>query len=177
MARTCLTVVALLAVTACGDNLGAPIPDAGTEPAIPQGSEPTSELIINEVSPRGAGDDWIEIANRSAASIDLCDYFLSDSVDRLDHYLPLGGAAPPDLCEPLLIDGGAYLVITADGGDGAPFRLGVADEVHLIRVDGEPVDSLIYLYRAATPGDTLARLPDASGLFFPAAPTPGEANR
>lgn len=166
----------LVALAACGDNLGdttGVTPDA----AVGQGAAPTADLIINEISPRpGDGPDWIELANRSAAPIDLCDYFLSDSLDRLDHYLPLGGAAPPEPCEPALLLPGAYLVITADDDQGAPFRLGVADEVHLIRTDGTPVDSLVYLYQEAG-GLSLARHPDLEGLFFASEPSRGEANR
>lgn len=162
----------------CGDNLSVPTPDAGPAEITPQGSEPSADLIINEVSPRGEGADWIEIANRSSAAIDLCDYFLSDSLDRLDHYLPLGGAAPPDSCEPSMLEPGGYLVITADDDTGAPFKLGLADEVHLIRTaDGFPVDTLVYLYQTPVAGQALARRPDREGLFLPATPTPGEANR
>lgn len=167
---------AVWVLAACGDNFAA-APDAGVDGAAGQGSPAIAELAINEVSPRpGDGPDWIEIANRSGAPIDLCDYFLSDSLDRLDHYLPLGGAAPPDPCEPALLAPGVYLVIDADEDQGAPFRLGDADEVHIIDTSGAPVDSLIYLYRE--PGRvTLARHPDGEGLFFASEPSPGEANR
>lgn len=178
--RACAAVAALL-LAACGDDRGA-APDAGALDAGPvaQGSEATGDLAINEVAP-GGDPDWFELVNRSDAAIDLCDYFATDSLDRLDHYVALGGAAPPDPCEPRMLDAGAYLVVFADdaaepGPDHAPFKLAQADEVHLAEwATGAAVDGLLYLDIGA-PGESLARIPDRDGLFLPATPTPGEAN-
>jgi hypothetical protein len=172
--RSGLAILMLLA--ACGDNAGTE-PDAGGADAAPvgQGSEAESDLVINEVAPAA---DWIELHNRSAAAIDLCGYLLTDSMDRLDHYLALGGAAPPDPCDPRPLAPGAYLVVAADDGGEpghAPFQLAAADEVHLARWTGQVVDGLLYV-AVGDAGQTLARQPDGEGLFFAAAPTPGEAN-
>lgn len=187
LARTCWVVLGL---AACGDSAEVPIDagvDASTEP-VPQGSPATSDLAINEIAPRGDGPDWIELVNRSAAEVDLCDYFLTDAVDRLDHYLPLGGVMPGSECPPRRLAPGGYLVIDADGGpvveepintSHAPFGLGVADEVHLVTLDGRSVDGLLYLY---PPGPnapatvTLSRIPDGDGPFLPAPPSRGAAN-
>ncbi len=161
---------------ACGDNT-ATEPDAGSDAApVGQGSEAESDLVINELAPAG---DWVELHNRSASDIDLCDFFLTDQMDRLDHYLALGGAAPPDDCAPHMMFAGAYLVIATDDGEGeghAPFKLGLADEVHVALWTGEAVDGLLYIM-TGTADESLAREPDGAGLFFPAEPTPGEANR
>lgn len=184
-------VLAVALVAACGDNrAGPPIdaaPDAGERP---QGSPATSDLVLNEVAPRGDGADWIELANRGADPIDLCGVFLTDSVDRLDHYLPLGGVMPPAPCTPRELAPGAYLVITMDDTplvDGAPidpahapFKLGVADELHLVdAATGAVIDGLLYLYPPGPNGPatvTMARVPDRSGPFYPRTPTPGAAN-
>jgi hypothetical protein len=168
----------LVVVLAGCDDVRPVEDDAG--PAVPQGqgSEASSDLVINEVAPRGDGPDWIELFNRSDESVDLCGYFLTDSVDRLDHYLPLGGVAPPAPCEPMLLDAGARRIVLADGVE-APFQLGIADEIHLVAVDGLVVDGLLFLYGPGplVPADvSLARDPDGDGLFFERAPTPGEAN-
>jgi lamin tail-like protein len=172
--RTGLVFVALLA--ACGDN-SATQPDAGSDAApIAQGSEAESDLVVNELAPQG---DWVELHNRSESDIDLCDFFLTDSMDRLDHYLALGGAAPPDDCAPHMMAAGAYLVIATDDGSGeghAPFKLGLADEVHVALWTGEVVDGLLYIMTGDA-GQSLARQPDGAGLFFAAEPTPGEANQ
>jgi len=184
-------LLALALVAACGDNrAGPPIdaaPDGGERP---QGSPATSDLVLNEVAPRGDGADWIELANRGADPIDLCGVFLTDSVDRLDHYLPLGGVMPPGPCTPRELAPGAYLVITMDDTplvEGAPidpahapFKLGVADEIHLVdAATGAVIDGLLYLYPPGPNGPatvTMARVPDATGPFYPRTPSPGAAN-
>ena len=166
----------LLTLAACGGDDDPGQPDAGTDAApIGQGSEAESDLVINEVAPQG---DWIELLNRSGDAIDLCDYFLTDQMDRLDHYLALGGAAPPDACEPSLLAAGAYLVIETDDGaepGHAPFQLAMADEVHVALWTGRAVDGLLYVM-LGEPGQTLAREPDGEGLFFVAEPSRGEVN-
>ncbi len=174
-----LLLVALM--TACDPEPGAA--DAGVDAGpVPQGSEPTGDLIVNEVAPRpAAGADWIELYNRSAAALDLCGFFVTDGLDRLDHYLPLGGAAPPDACTERLLGPGERLIVWADddpelGADHAPFELGLADEVHVLRTTGVTEDSLLFLYPSGGDGRSLARSPDGEGLFWPADPTPGEVN-
>jgi len=166
----------LLYLAACGGDDDPGQPDAGTDAApVGQGSEAESDLVINEVAPQG---DWIELLNRSGADIDLCDYFLTDQMDRLDHYLALGGAAPPDPCEPNLIGAGAYLVIDTDDGaepGHAPFQLAMADEVHVALWTGRAVDGLLYVMLGDS-GQTLAREPDGEGLFFIAEPSRGDSN-
>lgn len=175
---------------ACGDNLDAPI-DAAVDAAgpRPQGSPATADLVINEIAPRGDGPDWIELKNRSAAPIDLCGVFLTDSVDRLDHYVPLGGVMPPAACTPRWIEAGGYLVIDADntpidetaGIDPAhaPFSLGISDEVHLVSTAGQTLDGLLYLYPPGphAPADVaVARVPDGDGPFWTRAPSRGAPN-
>lgn len=182
----------LVVLAACDDP--APAVDAGVDARIDgpppgQGSEPTGDLLINEISPRGGGADWVELHNRGSQPIDLCGFFLTDAADRLDHYFPLGGALPPDPCAPLLLEPGAYRVIFLDGTPlpatgpidplHAPWKIGPADEVHLVSITGHTVDGVLYLYpRSPTePADvTLSREPDGSGLFFAAPPSPGAAN-
>lgn len=185
-------ILVLLALGACDDPVAAT--DAGVDAGVDgpppgQGSEPTSDLLINEISPRGGGPDWVELHNRSAAAIDLCGFFLTDAADRLDHYFPLGGVLPPDPCPPLLLPAGGYRVITLDGTPlpttgpidplHASWKLGAADEIHLVSTAGHTIDGVLFLYPRppSQPADvTLARVPDASGLFFAAPPSPGAAN-
>jgi hypothetical protein len=165
----------LMLLVACGDNAETDV-DAGADAApVGQGSEAESELVINEVAPEG---DWVELLNRSSAAIDLCDYFLTDQMDRLDHYLALGGAAPPDPCDSSPLAAGAYLIIETDDGaepGHAPFKLAGADEVHVALWTGRTVDGLLYVMIGEA-GQSLARTPDGEGLFFAGAPSRGEAN-
>lgn len=182
--RAVRAAVLLVLTAACADP-GAHGADAGVDAAPGprwQGAEARGELVVNEVAPRpSSGADWIELHNRSDEALDLCDYFVTDSLDRLDHYLPLGGAPPPEPCEARLLAPGAYLVVTAGdafepGLDEAPFALGLADETHVVTATGLAVDSLFYLYPSDGGGDSLARSPDGEGRFTLVAPTPGAAN-
>lgn len=150
--------------------------------SLGQGSHARGALVVNEVMAKAVdGPDWIELVNRSDVAIDLCDYFVSDSIDRLDHYLHLAVAPPPQECQPSMLDAGAYLVVYADDDVGAgpyhaPFKLGGADEAHVISVRGEVIDSLIYLYPAKSKGLSLARIPSGEGLFWIGAPSMGASN-
>jgi hypothetical protein len=169
----------LLAAGGCEEVSPGPDAAAATDEE-PQGAEASSVLAVNEVAPRG-GPDWIELVNRSAEPVDLCGYFVTDALDRLDKYHPLGGAAPPDPCAPVMLEPGGYHVVVADGRpelgpDHAPFRLGPAEEVHVVTVTGRVEDSLVYFYPATAGGRTLARIPDGDARFFLAEPTPGAPN-
>lgn len=177
--------MAALCLTACDGQDTQLGPDAG--PALPvaqgQGSLPLGALVVNEVSAKpGSGQaDWIEIYNRSGSAVDLCDYFVTDSLDRLDHYLHLGAAPPPAACTPQLLEAASYRVIFADddpsvGPDHAPFRLGLADEAHIVSTDGEAVDSLIFLHPSGAGGMSLAREPNGEGLFWLNQASPGSEN-
>lgn len=172
-------ILAVLVLAACDPALSEQ--DSGVE-SVGQGSEVRSALIINEVSARpAAGPDWLEIYNRSEAAIDLCDYFVTDALDRLDHYYHLGDAPPPLECEARLLEAGAYLVVYADddaaaGTGHAPFKLGAADGAHVVSSTGEARDSLLFLHADNYKGLSLARVPNGEGLFWPAEPTPGTAN-
>ena len=180
MARTIL-ISTLLTLSACSDG-PAVGPDAGPEAPPPQGSPATSDLVINEIAPRPeSGPDWIEILNRSDVALDLCEFFVTDNLDRLDHYLALGGAAPPDACEPSPLGPGEYAVVIADddpaaGPGHAPFKLARADEIHLVTIVGRAVDSLVYLHPDGAEGQSLARTPDGDGAFYVSAPTEGQPN-
>jgi hypothetical protein len=173
----------VVALAACGTDPAGSVdggpPDAAA--AVGQGSPASGDFVVNEVSPKGDGADWIELVNRGAEPIDLCGYFVTDLADRLDHYHPLGGVLPPEPCPPRLLGAGERLVVFADdhaeaGIDHAGFVLGESDEVHLVTTDGQVIDGLLYLYPADGAGRSLARQPDGEGLFFPAEPSAGAAN-
>ncbi|MEZ4403657.1 MAG: lamin tail domain-containing protein [Kofleriaceae bacterium] len=189
--RVPVLCASLLIVAACDEAPADPDAgvDAGVDALVGQGSEPVGDLIINEVVPRGAGPDWVELHNRGVGAVDLCGYFLTDAPDRLDHYLPLGGVWPPEPCPPVLLAPGGYRVIFLDDTPlpatgsfdptHAPWKLAVADQVHLVTTAGATGDGLLFLYpRGPTePADvSLARVPDGAGLFFPVAPSVGAAN-
>jgi hypothetical protein len=171
-------------LAACDPGDGALGADAGASDGGPvgQGSEARGALVINEVSAKpSSGPDWIELHNRSEQAVELCDFFVTDSLDRLDHYHHLGGAPPPSTCTSQLLEAGAYLIIYADddvllGPDHAPFKLGLADEAHVVSTEGEAIDSLVFLHSREDEGLSLARVPDGEGLFWVSEPSLGDAN-
>ena len=170
----------LLLAGACTDELGLQV-DAGFDAAeVGQGSEARGPLVINEVMPKpDVGGDWIELYNRSDAAIDLCNYFVTDSLERLDHYHHLGGSPPPEECQAQFLEVGEYLIVVADDdalAGHAPFKLGIADQAHVVSLSGEAIDSLIYLYPADGAGMSLARQPNGEGSFWLASPSEGQAN-
>jgi len=179
-----LLLPTLLLLAACDPGDGVSGADAGASDAgnQGQGSEASSALVINEVAAKPAGgSDWLELYNRSSEPVDLCSFFVTDSLDRLDHYLHLGAAPPPADCPPTFLEGGAYLVIFADddtaaGPDHAPFKLGLADQAHVVSIEGEAIDSLVFLQGTADEGLSLSRVPNGEGLFWPTIPTEGDAN-
>jgi len=182
-----LLACALLAACDPADMRAGPDGGAYDADAGGQGGVATAALIINEVAPKPtAGPDWVELYNRSDAPIDLCDYFVTDALGRLDHYLHLGASPPPASCTPVLLQANEYLVIYADdkaplGPDHAPFKLGVADQVHIVSTRGLVVDSLVFLQpqdaTGENSGESLGRLPNADGLFWPLVPSPGSDNQ
>lgn len=158
-------------------------PDAGADAGVlTQGSPARGDLVINEVAPRPVdGSDWLELYNRSDNVLDACAFFVTDSLDRLDHYTPLSGVLPPEPCAPTPIEPGAYLVVIADnnpdaGIDHARFKLGVADELYVVSRTGVALDGLVYLYPETAAGQSLVRSPNGSGVFFLAEPSPGVSN-
>lgn len=168
---SCWIIAIAFSFAACEEQNQVEV-DAGFDAAVErgQGSEARGPLVVNEVMPKPVdGADWLELFNRSDEPIDLCGYFVTDSLDRLDHYHHLGGAPPPQVCEPVILGAGEYLVVVADNDSTAghaPFKLGVADEAHVVSLRGEAIDSLLFLFPSESEGLSLARQPDGEGTFW-----------
>lgn len=133
-------------------------------------------LVINELLARndstltdeaGEFDDWIEIYNTGNEAIDLTNYYLSDDRERPDKWqFPTGIVIAPD----------DYVLVWADedqeqgslhtnfklNGDGESILLSDPDLVLIDAVD----------FPAVGTDTTYARLPNGTGDFFPAPPTP-----
>jgi len=147
-------------------------PPAREPPTARQGSEAQGPVAINEVAmaPK-RGPDWIELYNRSDASVDIAGWFITDSAERFDHYyeFPAGSVLAPN----------AYAIVWADGGregEGhhAPFSLSRAESVLLLDANGLAVDSLLYFADKTT--HVLGRIDNGNGTFSPVAGTSGVTN-
>jgi len=123
--------------------------------------------------PQGQYDDWIEIYNYSADTINIGGMYLTD-----DFSVPTKWQIP----SATIIQAGGYLLIwadddTADAGLHANFKLDAdGEEICLFDSDGITlIDSITY--PAQTTDISYGRYPDASDEWrFFALPSPGEEN-
>ena len=151
-----------------------------TESLIPVVPVP---LVINEfmadndhvaADEAGEYEDWIELYNAGAETVDLTGYTLTDDL----------GAPAKWTFQPVSIGPGGHLLVWCDdeGGQGplhAAFKLGAGGEsVGLYRpaaIGGQVVDALTY--GPQTTDRSYGRLVDGGAVWdFIAAPTPGFAN-
>lgn len=190
--RDVLVVAALVVpLAACGGGGGDDAPDAADD-APPSGADalhPPPDagppdatavlVVVNEVF--AAGDpahptyaaDWIELANRSDAAVDISGWHLSDSIDDYAR-----GTFAPGTSVPahgwLRVDLGADPFAFSLKEDGTERLLFVAADATTV------LDDVIWPPDGAGTIETSgswARLPDATGAFSASATaTPGAAN-
>ena len=142
---------------------------------------PSQAVVINEYIPDPEGDDnapmpdgeWVELYNLGDAEVNVSGWVLYDSVDANELYITPENTNTGDT----IVPANGWLVVYRDG-DG-DFSLNQdADEVRLY--DGYPVaDSNLIdetSYASSTTGKSWARIPDGTGEWQEADPTPGETN-
>lgn len=155
------------------------VKNTATQPPLPQ---PLSfmSVTLNEImsdndsipDPSGGFDDWIEFYNTTDSVIDLSGIYITKSPD-----LSTGWAFP----EFTTITPGGYLIVWADAdtarlGLHANFTLDhTADALYFLNIDSTVIDSISF-------GDQVtnisyARLPNGTGSFAAAMPTPGAENQ
>lgn len=133
------------------------------------------DLVINEfmasnaatvVDQDGEYDDWIELYNNSASSIDLSGYFLSDDASKLMQWaLPTGTT----------IAANGYLIVWADNDNNqtglhATFKLSAtAESIFLVDPSGTILDEVSYV--SQTPDISYGRYPNGIGSFQIMSPT------
>ncbi len=134
-----------------------------------------SDLVINELmadnettaaDADGEYDDWIELYNNAAETLDLSGYYLTDDASNLTKWqFPAG----------TVIDGEGYLIIWADEDDGqeglhANFKLSASGEdLLLLNPDGNILDQVAFPAQTVDMG--YARKPNGTGGFVIQAPT------
>lgn len=156
--------VATCAVLAVGVLASTP---AVAAPAPTAAAAPAAGLVVNEVESNGDDVDWVELANTSAAAIDVSGWSMLDSDDTHTPYvLPTGSVIPA----------GGYFVLnqkstTAPGFD---FGLGNPDAVRISDASGAQVLAYAYQEHAKV---TYGRCPDGVGdLVDTTRSTKGAAN-
>lgn len=136
-----------------------------------------ASLVINEVQAdnentiaddHGEHDDWFEILNLGAASIDLAGYWVTDEADLSDPYLLSG---------PLPLAPGGRVLLWADGQpdqgvDHLPFRLSSTGEtIALLAPDGVTVVDQVTFERQFA-DRVYQRFPDGGGWTWGRDPSP-----
>ncbi len=117
----------------------------------------------------GGTSDWIELFNTSSADVSLDGWFVSDDAANPQRHALDGLTVPAD----------GFLILYASGDptidvDHLIFKLSaVGEQVVLSDADGV-VDSVTY--GAQTADIAMARIPDGTGDWTEAAPSPGEPN-
>lgn len=124
-------------------------------------------LVLNEVAPAGDPADWFELYNASPSPIDLTGYTFSDDVAENK-----GGVVGDVVLAP-----GQYLQVLVDEAHSASFSLGSDEEMAVFDASGTLIAEVNWDEGAAPSGTSWARLPDGSGEFTQAEPTPGASNR
>ncbi|MCP4872332.1 MAG: lamin tail domain-containing protein [Proteobacteria bacterium] len=140
---------------------------------------PSGPIVLNEfiasnqggvVDITGDTPDWIELHNTTWDQVALDGWFITDDPDELDLH-PLDGLSVPAK---------GYLLLYASGDTGIgdehlPFRLSMAGEEVLLSGPDGVADS--FAFGEQTSDTALARIPDGTGSWAAAEPTPGESNQ
>lgn len=130
-------------------------------------------MVYNQwlLSRGGTYDDWVELKNVSGGTVDLGDYYLSDSgSDRAKYRLPDRSLEPGEIAV-IHCTGDA----SATGAFLAPFALSAdRDQLFLSRADGTLAD-YASLHDIPYHG-SFGRMDGADGFFYFSSPTPGEKN-
>ncbi len=129
-------------------------------------------VVLNEVTRKAAGPDWVEIHNGSRDIADLSGWGLVD--DDPSHEVwrfPEGTTLPPD----------AFAVVRRHRlgriePDGFPFGLGETDSITLVDARDREVDSRSWDGEQLPPDRSLGRVPDGGDWHVLFSPSPGTTN-
>ena len=155
----------------CATLLGcsnASVEQLDAPPPPPDAPPPVDVLVINEIAPAGDPDDWFEVINVGDHVVTLGDYVFIDGAGDLDAAVPLTGTT--------LAPGAYFMQVVSDAAVG--FGLGSDEALWLYHsATATLIDSHDWDEDAAVDGESLARIPDATGGFEQVdEPTPGDAN-
>ncbi len=171
---------------------GSPPDASGTTGGAGGGAPQKGSVVINEIAAKGG--DWIEIANAGPGAADLGGHGLCDDDANGDCDLTTIVRFPAGT----MLAAGAHLLIVgnepADAGVGpsatclpdaglqvcfyATWKVSASkgETVHFVDSNNQVLSEAKYPKDAVGSGQTWARLPDITGDFAAASPTPGEAN-
>lgn len=145
--------------------------------------DPLEALVINEFLPHPAagdigvpgghtsnnGGEWVELFNGLATSTDITGFKLADSNNNL---LTISAA---NAVGSLNMPPGGFVVVYRDGDPNFELDTASSGSVSLFDASNFPIDSETYTGPVPV-GKSIARVPDASPVWFDPCPTPGAPN-
>lgn len=143
-------------------------PEPTPEPSQPDQTNPTSALVINEISAAGDPNDWFELYNGGKTTIDLSKYSVADDLtDKAARVLfPAGTQIKP----------GEYKMFELTT-KWPNFKLKSDEELGLFDAQGNTVDHVDWKKDDSPSGQSYGRSPNGTGPFkTQTKPTPGKAN-
>ena len=159
--------------------------NAAPEPSQPEQPEPSAKpsLVRNEIN--SSPDDWVELMNTGAETLDLSGFELRDNSD--DHRWRFPDGSTLAAGELLVVDaksgGRVYDDQTKNFAEGtfeAAIGIGSGDSIRLYDKDGNLLDEYSWTEHASYDGDpamaSYGRYPDGTGAFRLTKETKGTVN-
>ena len=160
----------------------------GAANASPSASKPTtpttkSSLVLNEIN--SSPDDWVELMNTGAETLDISGYELRDNSD--DHRWRFPDNSTIKAGELLVVDAKSSGLVYddqskkfAEGTFESAIGIGSGDSIRLYDKDGKSLDEYSWTEHASYDGDaakaSYGRYPDGTGSFRLTKETKGKAN-
>ena len=129
----------------------------------------TGALVLNELLVKGAGNDWIELANAGEAPLSLAEFTIADRLDEPERRVnfPEGTELAP----------GDYLILELDKEGWPGFAFSRAEGCGIWDAEGQLVDRAEWAPDEVIEEGSYGRIPDLSGDFqWSMEPSPGRAN-
>jgi hypothetical protein len=145
--------------------------------------DPLPALVINEFLPHpsggdaglggghlsGNGGEWVELFNNSTSTIDVTNFLLAD-INNNFLYVTAANTTGSLAMAP-----GGFVVVYRDGDPNFELDTATSGAVSLFDTSNFPIDSYNYS-GPVVEGKSIARVPDASPVWFDPCPTPGQPN-
>lgn len=163
----------------------------GLDDAATTSDAGSASVVIDEIS--AAGDDWVELFNRTGTEVDLSGFSLTDTD------ADAGAPSPSDALAfetGTKLAAGEHVLVLAKQTDAAGASTVCGDAgvtrcwhvawgisaskgegVYLLDRSGHVASAVEYPADAAPAGETWCAIPDGTDHFVACAPTPGAANR
>ena len=170
-----LLTVSMVLVPCCdsGEEESAPRqPSSGEESGGDRGAAEamgTGSLILNELLVKGAGNDWIELANAGESTLSLSEFTIADRLDDPERRV--------NFPEGIELEPGSYLVLELNKEGWPGFAFSRAEGCGIWDADGQLIGRAEWIPEEVIEEGSYGRDPDLTGDFqWSMEPSPGRAN-